>query len=113
MARVEEEIPFTRLGYSYYNTSPIIRALYAAGETERANALLTDFSEHQKAYVLYLLTFPENKGDLIIDQFIDRITWLEMMLMIAYDNGQMEIARDLDNFFIDNRIPYPSELRQQ
>jgi hypothetical protein len=112
LARVEEEIPFSRLESTYYNTAPIIRAYYAAGETEKGNTLLTALAEKQKEYILYLLTFPEHRGALIIDRFVERISWLESMIQIAYTNGQMDSARDIDEFFLTNRIPYMEDLQQ-
>ncbi len=111
LTRAEEEVPFSQFEYSLLNTMPIIQAWYAAGETEKANALLTAFAEEQKAYILYLMTFPENRGDQIIDRFAERVNWLDWMIMLAYENGQTQIARNLDNFFLTNRIPSSRDLQ--
>ena len=109
--RAVEEIPFAQFNYSLSNTLSVIEGYYMAGETEKANAILAGYADHEKQYVLYLMEFPENKADLIINAFVDRIRALETLMMYAYDYGQIDIARDLDEFFITNRIPYQRDLR--
>ena len=111
LTRAEEEIPFSQVKYTYSNTYPIISAYYAIGETEKANALLTAFAEEQKAWLLYLMSFPESRGDAIIDRFSEKIYALDLMVVLAYQNGQTEIARGLDDFFIVNRIPSSRDMQ--
>ncbi len=93
------EIPFDQIPYSYLSTIPIIEAYYAVGDLETANDILNAYAGLLKEHVTYMMGFPTAKRDLVSPEIRRKASELFELYNVAGENGQMEIVRELDEYF--------------
>ena len=110
--RALEMLPSKQVGYDYYNTAPLIENYYKAGELDKGNALLEEFSDICKEYITYFLRFPERSisgkrglfdgptQDMVMPELEEKVTWLHMMYLLASTYGQDEQANKIDDYFV-------------
>ena len=87
--KVLEELPFSQVRHSY-NTFPLIEALYMAGETDKANEILTDYYALLAEYMDYFKQFKGRKAAAIKSEAQEKDYYMQLLAQIAYENGQLE-----------------------
>ncbi len=93
-----EELPFTQLPHNYQSLA-YIESYYLAGETEKGDALLQDYASTLVEYILYCLSFPENKLPLVSSALDERYQLLAQLYYIADNHGRTELAKALKAYF--------------
>ncbi len=94
-----EELPFKQIRHSYIQTIPMIEAYYAAGATDKANAILADYAGSLKEYIRYFDSFPKDKAQLVTGELRENLGMLSELYRIAEDNHQAEQCNDIRDFF--------------
>jgi hypothetical protein len=77
-----EELPFEQIPCNYKSLA-VMKAYYDAGETEKANALVEDYSLQTREDILYFLRFRGIQAQRIRRTLNDRLTTLEDLYRLA------------------------------
>ncbi len=77
------EFPLSKFNYEYLSHYPLIEAYYAAGATERADALLEDYANTLQEYIEYYLRFRGAKADLVAEEWIGKFGQLDELSRLA------------------------------
>lgn len=102
--RAVEQIPFSQIRHSYATTMPVIEAYYAAGEAQKANDILNDYARILKEYIVYYLRFQGRQGELVKQSLQSNIQLLYELMVIALENDQPEIAKNIQDFFEEQKL---------
>ena len=101
--RCVEEIPFSQLPHSLNQSYPVIEAYYMAGEWEKGDEILRDFSRVTKKYIDYFFQFEGEKLYLVIDKLCTRISDLYQLMNLADYHRRYETADEIDVYMTENR----------
>ena len=77
------EYPPSKLDYDFWSTYAIIEAYYAAGATDRGDALLEDYANTLQQYIEYYLQFEGPKADLVGDVCYEKFRDLTALVRVA------------------------------
>lgn len=97
--RCIEEIPFSQIRHTYMLTIPVIEAYYMAKEYDKGNAILKDYANILKEYILYYDQFKGRHMELVAPTLDEKLSLLGALFNIAMDNNQLELASDIKSFF--------------
>jgi hypothetical protein len=97
--RAVEEAPFSQLPYSERQDLPLIQAYYEAGETEKANAIVEDYSRVLQEYIMYFLRFPGAKGNLVMQPLSEKLRALQELYRLVVAYGQDDLAAPMEKIF--------------
>ena len=91
-----EELPFSQLPHGY-QSFPYIDAYYAAGATEKGDALARDFAHDITQKLYYYFTFPDSKQDFVSEQMVDEFQYLEHLIYsVLLPHERYELVNELD-----------------
>ncbi len=106
-----EMLPSSQLGYTFYNTAPLVENYYKAGAFEKGNALLEEFAGVCEEYITYYMRFPslhpnQKRGlfqgptqDMVMSEMEQKFTWLHALFLMAEAYGQEKQAKAIDDYF--------------
>ncbi len=90
--RALEEMPTSQIGYNDVQTTPLVKAYYRAGATEKADALLWEYADNLIQYLRYYSTFKGRKAELAADVANLKMYYLSGLFAIAQDNNRTELT---------------------
>ncbi len=93
------ELPTWQLRFTDSNTVPLIEAYYAAGETEKGDALLTEYVNNIVDYIEYYLTFEGVQADLTEPLLDNRLDELEQVYYTAAYAKRNEILKWFNDYY--------------
>ena len=94
-----EQLPTSKLRFTYANTYPLIRAYYLAGAVEKGDDLLLEYADNLIEYIEYYLTFDGVQGELINDELDDKIYLLDRLYYIAAYAGRTDIVALFNDYY--------------
>ncbi len=97
--RAVEELPFSQLGYTDAQDVPLIEAYYAAGETQKANAILEDYSRVLREYIDYFSSFHGEKANRAMGPLSEKLRSLQRLYGLASHYGQEEPLVAMEEVF--------------
>ena len=98
--RCLELFPVSKLGYDFY-FAEIISACFAAGDNEKAATLARDFSEYYLERTGYLLDQKPSVRNYAMSEIASGLQMVSPVMQMCYDNGQAELAEELNVKFSD------------
>ncbi len=105
LARCVEEIPFNQIRHNYVLTVPVIEGYYAAGQPDKANAVLEDWQRILEEYVVYFNQFTGEKRMAVASALKENMQYLGELYRLAANNGQPAVAARIEEFLRDNASP--------
>ncbi len=97
--RSVEELPFSQFDYSERQDPPLIQAYYDAGETEKANAILEDYSRVLREYIMYFVRFSGTKANMVMQPLGDKLRALQQLYRLAMIYEQEHLVAPMDEIF--------------
>lgn len=89
-----EVLPFDKLPHGYQSFS-YIDAYYAAGATEKGDALAREFANYLTQYLYHYFTFPDRLQPLIYDQMMDQYQYLNHLIYsVLLPQGRMDLVNE-------------------
>ncbi len=102
--RALTEFPPSKFDYTFFDTYSLIEAYYAAGATEKGDALMEDYANTLQEYVEYYLQFTGTKAALVEEAWYGRLRDLSALAQVAefYERDQQlaSIEAYLDLFTV-------------
>lgn len=95
--KIIEEVPFSKIKHNY-NSVTLIETLYAAGEKERADALLDDFKKQIMQRINYFAQFKGAQANRIGQPLNESLIYLQNIYVIANNNGRTAIVEELQPY---------------
>ena len=96
--RALEEYPLTKFDYDFGSHYPMIDAYYAAGATDRADALLEDYANTLQEYIEYYLRFDGRKADLVAESWTQKFRDLDALCRLAALYGRTKQYESIDAY---------------
>ena len=100
--KIVTEVPFSQIRHSYYwyyATMPIIQMYYMAGEFDKGNAILEDYTKNLQEYIAYFLRFKGKQAGLVYNQFMEKKQSLEEAYLLAKTFDQDKQVKQIEDFF--------------
>ena len=94
-----EQLPTSKLRFTYMNTYPLIRAYYLAGAMEKGDDLLLEYADNLIEYIEYYLTFDGIQGELINEELDDKIDLLDRLYYLAAYAGRNDIVEMFNDYY--------------
>ena len=94
-----EQLPTSKLRFTYTNTFPLIRAYYLAGAYEKGDDLLLEYADNLIDYIEYYLTFDGIQGELISDELDDKIYLLDRLYYLAAYAGRSDVVSIFNDYY--------------
>lgn len=94
-----ERLPTWQLRFTAANTIPHIEAYYLAGETEKGDALLGEYTENIIEYIEYYILFDGVQASAIDPLLDDRIADLEQAYTIAIAHNRTDIIKLMNDYY--------------
>lgn len=111
-----EKMPTSQLRFTESNTYPFIEAYYAAGATDKGDALLRDYAQNLMEYIDYYLGFEGVQADMVQELLYERLDALEQVYLLAAYAGRHEMVEQLNVYFrslgyTDNELVDPNHTQ--
>ena len=94
-----EQLPTSKLRFTYTNTFPLIRAYYLAGADEKGDDLLWEYADNLIEYIEYYLSFEGLQGELVADALDDNIYLLDRLYYMAAYAGRSDIVEMFNDYY--------------
>ncbi len=97
--RAMEEMPLSQFEYGDSQILPIIDSYYAAGEMEKGNAILEEYSRVLREYIMYFVRFPGTKANRVMQPLSDKMRSLQSLYRLALVYEQEEPLAAMEEIF--------------
>ncbi len=94
-----DRLPTWQMRFTAANTVPHIEAYYLAGEIEKGDALLSDYTTNIIEYIEYYLTFTGSQASAVDTLIDDKLIDLEQIYTLAIDFKRRDVVAWLNSYY--------------